>query len=72
MREDLISSHWTQLRGAFRKRWPRLTEADLAKDHGEIGHLIQMLQERYAIGRFEAWKQIHEFRSDLWFPDDRV
>ena len=32
MREDLISSHWPQLRGAFRKRWPMLTDSDLAID----------------------------------------
>lgn len=69
MREDLISSHWPQLRGAFRKRWPRIAESDLAIDHGDFGHLIGVLQQRYEIDRFEAWRQIHEFQPDLWFFD---
>ncbi|WHZ20385.1 MAG: hypothetical protein OJF55_002534 [Rhodanobacteraceae bacterium] len=69
MREDLISSHWSQLRGAFRKRWPRLTERDLASDQGDIGYLVRLLQERYGIDRFEAWRQVHEFQPDLWFFD---
>lgn len=70
MREDLISSHWPQLRGAFRKRWPELTESDLAADHGDVGCLIQALRHRYGIDRFEAWKQIHEFHPNLWFFED--
>lgn len=69
MREDLISSHWVQLRGRFRTRWPRLTESDLAVDHGDLAHLIGVLQRRYGIDRFEAWRQIHEFKPDLWFFD---
>lgn len=67
MREDLISSHWPQLRGAFRKRWPKLTESDLAVDCGDVGYLVRVLQQRYDIERFEAWRQIHEFTPDLWF-----
>jgi len=67
MREDLISSHWPQLRGAFRKRWPMLTDSDLAIDHGDIGYLIRMLRHRYEWDRFEAWRQIHEFKPELWF-----
>ncbi len=69
MREELISSHWSQLRGIFRKQWPRLTEGDLVNDHGDIGHLICVLQERYDIDRFEAWRQVHEFEPGLWFFD---
>ncbi|MGH8112214.1 MAG: hypothetical protein ACREPF_00190 [Rhodanobacteraceae bacterium] len=67
MREDLISSHWPQLRAACRKRWPRLTENDLAIEHGDISDLIRVLRQRYELDRFEAWKQIHEFKPDLWF-----
>jgi len=67
MREDLISSHWPQLRGAIRKRWPMLTDSDLAIDYGDTGYLIRMLQHRYEFDRFEAWRQIHEFKPDLWF-----
>lgn len=69
MREELISSHWSQLRGIFRKQWPRLTEGDLVNDHGDVGCLIRVLQERYDIDRFEAWRQIHEFEPRLWFFD---
>jgi len=70
MREDLISSHWPQLRGVFHKRWPMLAESDLAIDHGDIGYLILVLLNRYEIDRFEAWKQIHEFKPDLWFFEE--
>ncbi|MGH8116042.1 MAG: hypothetical protein ACREP0_08390 [Rhodanobacteraceae bacterium] len=69
MREDLISSHWAQLRGAFHRRWPRLTESDLAIDCGDVGDLIRVLQDRYGFDAFEAWKQIHDFTPDLWFFD---
>lgn len=69
MLEELISSHWSQLRGVFRKQWPRLTEDDLVDDYGDIGHLICVLQERYDIDRFEAWRQVHDFEPDLWFFD---
>jgi len=69
MREELISSHWSQLRRIFRKQWPRLTEDDLVNDHGDIGYLIGVLQERYDIDRFEAWRQVHEFEPELWFFD---
>lgn len=69
MREELISSQWPKLREIFRKRWPLLTERDLANDHGDIDHLICVLQERYDIDRFEAWRQVHEFEPGLWFFD---
>lgn len=70
MREDLISSHWPQLRGVFRKRWPCLTERDLDIDYGDMAHLIRVLRQCYGIDRFEAWRQIHEFQPDLWFFDE--
>lgn len=70
MREDLISSHWPQLRDAFRKHWPELTDVDLAADDGDVGDLIHALRHRYDIDRFEAWKQIHEFQPNLWFFEE--
>lgn len=69
MREELISSHWPRLRGILRRQWPKLTEDDLINDHGDIGHLICVLQERYDIDRFEAWRQVHEFDPGLWLFD---
>jgi hypothetical protein len=69
MREELVSSHWSQLRGIFRKQWPRLTEGDLVNDHGDIGYLTGVLQQRYDIDRFEAWRQVHEFEPGLWLFD---
>lgn len=69
MREELISTHWPQLRGIFRRKWSRLTENDLVDDYGDIGHLVRALQQRYGFDRFEAWRQVHEFDPGFWMFD---
>jgi uncharacterized protein YjbJ (UPF0337 family) len=61
MNEDTLKGQWTQLKGAAREKWGKLTNDDLDQIQGQSEQLIGKIQERYGIAREEAKKQF-----DAW------
>jgi len=65
MNWDEISADWKQFEGKVQQRWGKLTHDDLQHAKGELKALAGKIQERYAITKEEAERQIHEWRSKL-------
>ncbi|MFA5939876.1 MAG: CsbD family protein [Sinimarinibacterium sp.] len=58
---DEIKGKWKQQVGAAKIAWGKLTEDELLKSEGHSQKLAGLVQERYAITRDEADKQIKKF-----------
>ncbi len=58
---DVIKANWTQQIGAAKIAWGKLTEDELLKTEGHAQKLSGLVQERYAIKRDEAEKQVKKF-----------
>jgi uncharacterized protein YjbJ (UPF0337 family) len=66
MNEDTLKGQWTQLKGAVREQWGKLTNDDLDQIEGRSEQLVGKIQERYGVARDEARRQV-----DTWTPRDR-
>jgi len=66
MNEDTLKGQWTQLKGAVREQWGKLTNDDLDQIQGKGEQLVGKIQQRYGIARDEAQKQV-----DSWQPARR-
>ena len=66
MNEDILKGQWTQLKGAVREQWGKLTNDDLDQIQGKGEQLVGKIQQRYGIARDEAQKQV-----DSWQPASR-
>ena len=66
MNEDTLKGQWTQLKGAVREQWGKLTNDDLDQIQGKGEQLVGKIQQRYGIARDEAQKQV-----DSWKPANR-
>lgn len=58
-----IEHNWSTFRGFARKVWGELTDDDLCRIAGNQLQLIGRIQERYAIARAEAERQVTEWAS---------
>lgn len=58
---DEIKGKWKQQIGSAKMAWGKLTEDELLKSEGHEQKLAGLIQERYAITRDEADKQIKSF-----------
>jgi uncharacterized protein YjbJ (UPF0337 family) len=58
---DEIKGKWKQRVGAAKIVWGKLTEDELLKSEGHAQKLTGLVQERYAITRDEADKQVSSF-----------
>jgi uncharacterized protein YjbJ (UPF0337 family) len=58
MNWETAKGQWTQMKGAVRKQWGKLTDDDLDVIAGERERLIGKIQERYGIAKEEAEKQV--------------
>jgi uncharacterized protein YjbJ (UPF0337 family) len=61
---DEIKGKWKQRIGSAKIAWGRLTEDELLKSEGHAERLAGLLQERYAIAREEADKQVKAFLDE--------
>jgi len=64
MNEDTLKGQWTQLKGAVREQWGKLTNDDLDEVQGRAEQLVGKLQERYGIAKDAAKSQV-----DTWMRD---
>lgn len=58
---DEIKGKWKQQVGAAKIAWGKLTEDELLELEGHEQKLVGLIQERYAITRDEAEKQVKSF-----------
>lgn len=58
---DELKGKWKQQVGAAKIAWGKLTEDELLKSEGHQQKLAGLVQERYAITREEADKQVKDF-----------
>jgi CBS domain-containing protein len=56
---------WREFKNELRRRWDRLTEDDLEGVFGDRESLILRLQERYAMQRMEAEREVDQFWEKL-------
>lgn len=62
---DEIKGKWKQHVGAAKIAWGKLTEDELLKLEGHQDRLAGAVQERYAITRDEADRQVKDFFEKL-------
>ena len=55
------SDAWQKRIGAAKKLWGKLSESELKTSAGEPAKLAQLVQQRYAISRPDADKQVKTF-----------
>jgi len=58
MNWEQAKGQWTQMKGAVRKQWGKLTDDDLDVIQGERERLVGKIQERYGIAKEEAERQV--------------
>jgi len=61
MNWDQVEGRWTQVKGAIREKWGKLTDDDLDVIAGKKDRLLGKLQERYGITKEEAEKQLQSW-----------
>ncbi|MES2663575.1 MAG: CsbD family protein [Pseudomonadota bacterium] len=58
---DSLKGKWKQQVGAAKVMWGKLTDDEILKSEGRADQLSGLVQERYAITRDEAEKQVNSF-----------
>ncbi|MDL0431421.1 CsbD family protein [Marinobacter sp. TBZ242] len=58
---DEMKAKWKQQVGKAKQYWGKLTEDELLEAEGRQEKLVGLVQERYAVTRDEAEKQVKEF-----------
>jgi uncharacterized protein YjbJ (UPF0337 family) len=64
MNKDTLKGQWTQLKGAAREKWGKLTDDDLDQIQGQSEQLVGKIQERYGIARDEARREVDAWTAD--------
>lgn len=65
MNWDLVKGKWKQAKGQCQQKWGQLTNDEMDVIDGERDQLIGKIQERYAIAKEEAEKQVAEFEKSF-------
>ena len=60
-----IAGVWKEHMGAAKVLWAKLTDDELLRSRGELQQLAGLIQQRYAISREAADKQVQEFLKGL-------
>ena len=63
MEWGIIESRWHEYKAAAKRRWDKLSEAQISNTRGNREYLLKRVQEAYAIGRDEAEKQLNDWES---------
>lgn len=62
---DELAGKWKQQIGSAKVLWGKLTDDELLKTEGHVQKLGGLLQERYAITKEAADKQVSDFMSEF-------
>ena len=60
---SVIESRWHQYRAAAKRRWDKLSEAQISGTRGNRDYLLKRVQEAYALTHEEAERQIAEWQQ---------
>jgi uncharacterized protein YjbJ (UPF0337 family) len=63
MNWEQLKGNWNQMKGEIQATWADLTDDDLAKIDGEKDRLVGMIQEKYAVSKEEAMRQVDKLGS---------
>ena len=55
---DVIESRWNEYKAAAKRRWDKLSEAQIHGTRGNRGYLLKRVQEAYALSAEEAEREI--------------
>jgi len=61
MNSDQMAGKWTQMKGAVKAKWGKLTDDDLDVINGQKEQLVGRIQERYGIAKEEAQRQVDDW-----------
>ena len=59
----VIEGRWNEYRAAAKRRWDRLSEAQLAGIRGNRAYLLKRVQEAYALSSEEAERQVADWQG---------
>ena len=62
---DQIAGKWKQFGGEAKKKWGKLTDAEVMQINGSRDILAGKLQEKYGLGKEQANKQIDQWADKL-------
>lgn len=62
---DALREDWAELRQRAREQWGGLTKEDLDGVRGDRRRLVEVIRERYGVGRRIAESQVEEWLRDL-------
>lgn len=62
---DELQGKWKKHVGSAKIAWGELTEDEILKSEGRAQKLTGLVEERYAVGRDEAEKQVNKFLDSL-------
>lgn len=63
MEWDIIESRWHEYRAAAKRRWDKLSEAQIAGTRGNRDYLLKRVQEAYGLTVQEAERQLAEWQT---------
>ncbi len=61
MKSDVMQARWAELRNEAHLRWNKLTDEDLESTTGQLGKLVDVVQDRYGVSRRQAQRQVETF-----------
>lgn len=64
MNTDILKGEWSELKGAIKQRWGKLTDDDLMRIDGSREKLAGRIQKTYGLARDEAEKQLEEWEDE--------
>lgn len=65
MNKDIIEGKWTEVKGAVKQKWGKLTDDDLAEINGSREMLAGKIQKNYGLARDEVEKQLKAWEDDI-------
>ncbi len=65
MNKDIIEGKWTEVKGAVKQKWGKLTDDDLAEINGNREKLAGKIQQNYGLARDEVEKQLKDWEKDI-------
>jgi len=60
---SVIETRWHEYRAAAKRRWDKLSEAQISGTRGNRDYLLKRVQEAYALTREEADLQIADWQQ---------
>jgi len=67
--KHILAGKWKQLRGAIKKEWADIADADLDAVEGEWEAAIGLLQAKYGFAKVEAERRLLDVISKLQQPE---